>query len=347
MKRLEIKMARYLTRLAASWLLVILANYVVRGQSEASPPCASEFLVGVTAPDGQLIRGLTTDSFNAFAKKQPITISSVNYDRGERRIVLVVDRGTKMNDAAGVLAKATITKVLSNARSQDSFALISTGRNPLRLPFGLSPSDLLARFNSSDSHVGSDDKIGVLDAIAESSKWFQSPHRGDALLVFSGDDDFRDSKAKFGKTLGTLREGGIRVFAMLFGYIDLGTYYTFWTAPLHSPGLSSPLSGNLSRDTEDLNNLAYSTGGYLFVENTHNSLRQYKLSDDRTKEVTQMGWQLYGGAAETYVVRLSASTEVLDRLKVGLTAAVTDKVPRAVIVQSKSAVGCASASPSR
>ena len=156
------------------------------------------------------------------------------------------------------------------------------------------------------------------------------------MLVFSGDDDFTDSRAQFGKTLQALQQQGIRVYAMLFGYIDMGTYYTFW----NGFGRLGPITTDLSLDTEDLNNLAYRSGGYLSVENTRNVLQQYKLNDDRTKQVSQNAWQLYGGNAETYVLRLDGPEDEVSSIRIELAPVRPGKVPSAVVVQSRNAAPC-------
>jgi hypothetical protein len=158
------------------------------------------------------------------------------------------------------------------------------------------------------------------------------------MLVFSGDDDFKDSKAKFGKTLPTLQQHGIRVYAMLFGNIDMGTYYIFW----NGLGSLGPITDNFSRDTEDLNNLAYRTGGYLSVENTRNELQQYKLNDDGIKQVSQNGWQLYGGIAETYALQVDGSEDEVSSIRIELAPDARVKVPGAVVVQSINAAACQS-----
>ncbi len=341
------RVCKSLLKSALPLILTLCNSNTARPQEKGTASaCDPEILVGVTVRDGQLVRGLTNTSFSATIKKRVVSVSSAAYDRSGRRIVLVVDRGSKMNDAAQTLAKTVVTRALSNSRPQDSFALITSGPDPLRVPFGTPPAEVLVKFSANGASDHSSTKIGVLDAIAESAGWFQAPRRGDALFVFSGDDKFNDSRAKFNKTLRSLQQQGIRVFAMLFGYIRMGTYYTFWNGPLNGPGPGPPLSSNVSREEEDLNNLAYGTGGYLSVENTHDVWQRYKLNDDRTKEVERIGWQLYGGIAETYILRFARSADEIGTVRVGLAADVISKVPGAVVVQSRNASEC-EASPGK
>ena len=303
--------------------------------SSSSLTCKPEILVGITSPDGQLIRGLSASSFTATNKKRTIPIEAADYDRGGRRIVFVIDRGSHMNEAAQALARAVVNRVLSSARPQDSFGLITAGPSPMRIPLGTSASDLLGRLAAADSRNHSAERTGVLDAIAESANWFQTSQRGDALYLLSGDDDFKDSKAKYSKTLQILQHRGIRVFAMLFGYINLGTYYFLGAvSPNTGQAYSTGSLSNIAHDEEDLNNLTYRSGGYLSVENTHDDNRQYKLNGDRTKEVAQIGWQLYGGIAETYVLHVNAPIDGLNSVRIRLAKDVSTKVPGVVVVQS-------------
>ncbi|MFZ3263350.1 MAG: hypothetical protein WA172_05080 [Terriglobales bacterium] len=160
------------------------------------------------------------------------------------------------------------------------------------------------------------------------------------MYVLSGDDDFKDSKAKYSQTLQILQHRGIRVFAMLFGYINLGTYYFLGAI---SPGGQLYSTGslhNIAHDEEDLNNLAYRSGGYLSVENTHDDNHQYKLNGDRTKQVALIGWQLYGGIAETYVLQVNAPIDGLNSVRIGLAKDVSAKVPGVVVVQSINSEQC-------
>ncbi len=189
--------------------------------SSGSLTCKPEILVGVTAPDGQLIRGLSASSFTATQKKRTIPIEAADYDRSGRRIVLVIDRGSHMNKAAQALARAVVNRVLSNARPQDSFGLIIAGPGPMRIALGTSASDLLGRLAASDSRQDSAEKSG---------SWMQSPNRPTGFKPHNAETHCMFSRAMM--ILKTVKRNTVKPFKSCntvgFGFSQCSLATSIW-----------------------------------------------------------------------------------------------------------------------
>jgi len=163
------------------------------------------------------LRGLSSESFVVRDGKRPVPVLSVEEDTGPRRIALVValDRrwGTRFHGGLGEAARTAVTAVLSNARPEDSFALITAAGPRIAVPFGAPASELLARTTQlSPSQTPLGRAEAVLSALIEVADWFGRSQTGDSILLIGG---FRKaSKARVLQVAKMLVSRGIRVFVL-------------------------------------------------------------------------------------------------------------------------------------
>lgn len=336
-------------RILADGLLLAAATLSALLTAAQSPPaCTLDVPVSVALRNGNLVPGLPASSFTAASTRGPLSIEAAVYDTGPRRIVIVVDRGSGMKSAAATITREAIDKILSGARPQDSFALITTGAGARRISFGRSASDLSAEV----SNVFADAKpkgswLDLLDGMAEAAGWFSTAQRGDAMLVFTSEDEFREGRVGFRKAYDTLTTRGIRVFAMLFGPIIAGGYMSVidWGAP---PGAPRDLSFGWAQ-REDLNHLVRETGGFLLAENMAEPWREYKLDEKRLQALVQIGWQMYGSIAELYVVKVKMARKEsgMWRWTLSLTPDQQKKLPHADLAYPGELQPCVSSSENR
>jgi hypothetical protein len=161
------------------------------------------------------LRGLSRDSFIARDGKRPVPVLSVDEDTGPRRIALVVMLDKRWRtEFHGGLAEAPRTAasaVLSNARPEDSFALLTAPGPRIAVPFGAATSELRARTTQllpSQTPLGR--AQAVLNALVEAADWFGRPQTGDSILLIGGFR--RASRARVSQVGKILVSRGVRVF---------------------------------------------------------------------------------------------------------------------------------------
>src|ERR1051326_3919609 len=85
---------------------------------------AVELPVGVISVTGDVFRGLAAEDFAAHIQKKPVSLKSLTYDEGPRRVLIVVDTNRKLSadtrKAEGIMVEA----LLGSARAEDTFALL-------------------------------------------------------------------------------------------------------------------------------------------------------------------------------------------------------------------------------
>src|SRR5438270_4330275 len=105
-----------------SAMMVVAASTFTFSEGEA---CKMEIPVGIVNPNGESYIGLNAASFTTRVGKIAVPVSSMVYDDGPRRIVLVVDQGKKVNADAHKAQQDMLAVLLGAARQQDSFALVA------------------------------------------------------------------------------------------------------------------------------------------------------------------------------------------------------------------------------
>ena len=274
-----------------------------------------------------LARNIPPDGFIALEKSRPIPIMSVTVDRGPRRIVFVAENAQKMPDAARKIEAAVITHILSRARPEDSFALL-TARGPrLELRFGSSPEAMRATAEglANPPQVKAPGQ-GALDAVLEAVGWLQPPQSGDSVFVMTMGLEGKH-RAKFSKVREAVATGRLRVFAMELGAGVPPEVANPGVVPEPGP---YPQTLTLSRGS----------GGAAAWEVT--TRKDYMLTDDRLKQLIESGGQMYNAMTEFYLLRLDS---IGPHLTIGLAPRVRDQLKVAMVLHPWYAPECSDPPP--
>jgi hypothetical protein len=201
----------------------MVAVTVVKAISPPLPPANT--LVGkkfILPPLYGPVSDLRPGAFVARERHRSVPIVSVEAARGPRRIVLLVE---------GVPAWAqAVEAILLNARSEDSFALVTFGGARLALPFGSSRRAIRAALEAPFPPVRAWPRGNeVVDALLEAAALFGSPETGDSIILF-GPPLVHTSRRRISQAQWTLTSRGIRLFHLGGGFTtgDGG----FWKDPL-------------------------------------------------------------------------------------------------------------------
>ncbi|MBZ5543683.1 MAG: hypothetical protein LAO07_08390 [Acidobacteriia bacterium] len=270
------------------------------------------------------VTNLSADAFVARDKKGPIRVLSATYDRGPRRVILVAENGKKMPAAARKIEAAVISDVLSKARTEDSFALL-TARGPrVDLHFGSSREAIRAAAEQLENPPrGKPGKGGVLDAVLEATTWFQPPRAGDSIFVLALHAESKH-RASFSEVRATLAVGHIRVFACELGQIS---------QPNPEDLQHTSFDGGYSSTTyipvgnvDHLVALSNGSGGLTVGEDTEK--RNYTLSDGRLKRLQYEAEIMYKAVTEHYLVGLDSASP---NLSIRLASSVLSGTPWATV----------------
>jgi len=171
-------------------------------------------------------KDLQAGAFVARDKRDFIPIESVETDRGTRRIVFVVDNGEPISLAARQVEAAAVRAVLSSARPEDSFALLTAGGPRVALPLGSSKDAIQAAV---DGLPGASLKVregrAVLKSIIEATTWFGSPQLGDSIFLLARSPKFENSRVD-SPVQSALASRRIRLFTLGLYAMDWGSVWS-------------------------------------------------------------------------------------------------------------------------
>jgi hypothetical protein len=285
----------------------------------------------VVLPSGGVVNRLAAGSFVAHSKDEP-NIQSLNPDLGPRRILFVVETGKQVTPVAREVEAAVISYILTNARPQDSFALLTTHASAKEIKFGASRAALSAAVEElKKAPEGKNVENAALDAILDGASWLQPHQSGDAIFVLTMGIE-GSHRARYSRVRDGLVDDGIRVFGFHFG--DVAQAST--DADLTSGGRRNPLTSGVAGissspqpNRESLLFLSRETGGAAVKENVTGVDHSYQLTDDRLKRFQYAGLQEYKAVIESYrmTIKLPARNFALD-----LTDAVREAIPSAIIL---------------
>jgi hypothetical protein len=130
------------------------------------------------------VQNLSKGDFFARDRRRPVSVLSAQPDRSPRRVAFVAESGSEMNPAAREMEAVALSSILSIARPQDSFALLTAGEPHLTLPFGSNREALLeAAQGLAHSQRGTPRMEDLGRALVEASAWFGTPQAGDSLFL--------------------------------------------------------------------------------------------------------------------------------------------------------------------
>lgn len=287
-------------------------------------PCVVDIPLNVVMPDATLVRNVPQDGIIAHRGGDVLTIRSVNADSASRRIVLVVENGRGVNLGARKVEASILGAIVTNARPQDSFALI-TARGPRKeLPFGAPRDLLLSTIEELSSPVKEKDQSkSALEGVLEAAGLFQSSQPGDSIIFLTMGLDAL-GETEYGRVGKTLSAAGIRLFGFQLGRLYLGIY-TLGIAPTSSGGVMP--AARIDPNRETMFDLADGTGGFFLGENTEGDpQRAYQLTDQRLQLLNKFAGQLYKAIVEYYRIQLVASPK---GFAIDLSDSLRQKLPKA------------------
>lgn len=299
----------------SSWLVAALCFVPALFAQEKG--CQVDLPVALIDGKGTLLEGLTAQDLTIRQGKQDIAIESIKYDSASRRVLLILDTSSWLPPDARKAETALAKYLLSRAREQDSFALL-TARGPLRKARFEEGRETLLKVVQ---ELAADPKEpikgeNILDTIVAGIAWFGQPQPGDAILIMAdhleelneptqyinrtvggngpmqgvvtdrGPRFEKQSKVKFSAVTRMLGDHQVRVFGLQLGALK-----------------ASPLIGKFDPNDENLFGITLASGGYSVFDPV-DSFGSYVLTDSRLQTVQKMIWQLYGSISQFYQVRI-------------------------------------------
>jgi hypothetical protein len=252
-----------LRRILVFMVLVLGISAVAVSQQDACK--AVEIPVGVINFGGESFRGLAAQDFLAHPQKGSITVKSIAYDNGPRRVLLVVDTSKKLSANLRKVEVELVKTLVAASRPEDSLGLLPARGPGSVVKFGDPRTGLVDAIQDTNSQQRKD--RGVLDTVLEGIEWFSDSHPGDAIIVIAPDTE-GNHKANAKSVANALAEHHIRLFGLALGPIQTrnSTTSSFYTSTT-SQGLSlaQPSTGDLIYNTGDENffPLTQNSGGLV------------------------------------------------------------------------------------
>ncbi len=329
----------------------------------APPPVTSARLL--VMPGAKALPGSPTEWLFAYertiwGKRRRVAIASVTADRSPRRIIFVAENGPEMTKAARAIESAVVAEILSKARPEDSFGLLTAGGPRAALGFGSSRAELLAAAKTlanPPSVTGT--SRGVRDALLEATTWFRKPKPGDAIFVMTMGLEGKNpgflgtlrhvttlgvaqrSQASYAQDRAAVLRRHIRVFGFQLG----SSSYNGPACPASMCGVpilpnefgEAAGFGSLGGDREELLGLSWATfGGYVLADTDD---ADYSLTPSGLARLESYADAMYAAISEYYVLHLSSRSK---NLVIGFKPKVQNQFPFSFVFYSPNPPACSS-----
>ena len=278
----------------ASRLLTVLSILIVQSSVSFAQQTACksvEVPVGVISQSGDAFRGLAAEDFVGRLQKKIVTIKTITYDDGPRRVLIVADAGKNLSADSRKAETEMIKVLLANGRPEDTFGIMAARGPGQDVKFTADHAAITqALTQPGDGKRGKDP--GVLDTVMAGIEWFGPPQSGDAIVVIADglEGNHKSNARVVAKALG---ENHIRMFGLALGPVQTQSSVAGGTT-------TSTISQGLAYTTPGVGDIVYNTGDEHFFPLTANSgglvvgvmnsdsHRSYKLEDPRVlQEVRQ------------------------------------------------------------
>lgn len=235
-------------------IAVLVVGFLTQVPAQTDPCLDRTIPANVYAKGGDAVTNLAAANFKASIKGKPILVTAASYDRGPRRIVILIDVSGSMTERGRLKWGLEFAQdLISSAPSQDSLALLTFSNqieNPVAL--GQSRTDLLAEIDKLQhtdwDRVKGVRKTAMEDALVNALALLKTARVGDAIcLVTDGGENASQSRKSRVEAL--LELAGVRVYAIL---------------PTWHIG-SRTLSPEEAEGPSELRDLASATGGALLL----------------------------------------------------------------------------------
>jgi hypothetical protein len=265
------------------------------GSALAQAACDREFPLNLILPDGQLVRGAGKDSL--IVRNVPVTITDLQADAGARRIVFVIDLSHSLSADARKAQLAGITRVLTNARKNDVFGLI-TARGPSLVTDFTDAPHLLPIVSAIDT-AAKGDGPDLWDALMKAAQLFTKHTIGDSIVVFAGLTE--PDQPSYFKAEKLIDQAQLRVFGITLSPLVEGTYYS--SSDYFNPSTPYIRPGFGVANRAQIDAMVWQHAGYLSVFMTDTEQRSFKLDAKNKTEIERQAWQIYGAIVEMYRVK--------------------------------------------
>jgi hypothetical protein len=314
-------------------------------QHKAAVTCPPiELPVNIVNRDGRLLRNLKADQFTAEYKHgHSPKILSVGEDSNPRRVLLVLETGSRVPAKILAVEAAVVTDLLSEARPEDSFALVTARGAKKELRFGVSREAVLGATKDLTSQNQAVQGEGVLDALLEGTRWFSEARPGDSVLLLTLGFD-SDHKVSYREVQKELTSRRLRLFSIQFapgvmGTVGGATITKSGGKKWFTPGIidftAVPLATPNSQ-TVDL--MSWASGGYAIEENIlGDPQHDYEVTDKDVEAIKTAASRMQSAIVQYYVVRLDRPGQ---ELNIGLTPDIRKRVPSAQAIYSRQALVC-------
>jgi hypothetical protein len=257
--------------------------------------------------NGGIIRGLQASDLAVTKGNDHLSIGSLTYDAGPRRILLVIDTARALPSDARKAEAQIALYLLAHARPIDSFALITARGTAREVKFeqGRDAVKEAVQDLSNDPREKPND-VGVLDAVERGIEWMGSPKPGDSIFLLVMDSE-GNHKTNAKKVAQELEDHHIRLFGMAFGFVNMkSTVKSYQDFSRLGFGESKPLTGeiNMSNGDQLLAPLVLNSGGFLHALDTMDERRVFKLAESMPG-LQQAGMQFYQIIAEYYHLKVT------------------------------------------
>lgn len=285
---------------------LILISFVSLGFAQSEGCKSVEIPVGIVNASGESYRGLSSADFSGHAGRVVLTLKSMTFDDGPRRIVLVVDTSKKLSAETRKAERALLETILDAARPQDTLALI-TARGPEKVvKFGEERAAFVQAVpQEGDSRRGKE--AGVLDAAMQAIGLFGAPKPGDAIVLMAADlEGNHNTNPK--RLAKALQEHRIRMFGLALGPVSTtnaalsGQSTTAWGL-----ALATPVTGAKIYDTgdQDFYPLTKNSGGIVMGVMNSDDRQTYSMKDPKFEaRIKQQARTVFNMIAAYYRVEM-------------------------------------------
>jgi hypothetical protein len=272
-------------------LAAVASGSVISVHSQTAECGQRQVIANVSLRNGSLLRGLRSGSFVATFRGQPIPVELLEEDRSPRRIAFLVDTGSLDRDVRKT-EHHILKTILSEARPEESFSLVTVRGIRRQVPFGVERSAfepvLVDIANPPRESSRANDLLPSLKELLSTSQL----REGDGVIVIARDLDF--GEGRFSEVLATLVQRGIRVYAFQLGPTMAGEYLTFgWSGPFFTLGNESTLRS-----------LAWNSGGYIMVASSWSAQHSFKFTPERAELLRIASINSYRAIVQFYRLRI-------------------------------------------
>jgi hypothetical protein len=223
----------------------------------------AQLLSAATPVKTGIVDGLAATDFVARDEQHKLAIKSVSTYDGPHRIIFVVENGRELPPAARDLESALISRILSIAGPDDSFALL-TARGPRQeLGFGSTRASIEAAAQELKKPLSCKTHGKAMsDALLEGVSWLRPPQPGDSIFAL-GSPFGSVLRTRMNKVRAALAAAHVRLF---FLQIAPETYFALDRAAM----------------------LAASSGGWASRGWVWNGARLYDPPPDLLNDIREM-----------------------------------------------------------